>query len=141
MEHLCWLQCNNILDFILIKKFIVQVSRIFHCIFEIGNLLTLSFGLSSGWATINLLELENENSTYSTGPLNKAESSNVVSFINIGGFLGNYIIIPLSRMIGIKGTIHFLGVPLVVRHNLRNNKKIICWIQFSSVYILFICKL
>lgn len=76
--------------------------------------MTLSFGLSSGWATINLLELESENSTFPTGPLDQHESSLVISIANIGGFLGNYIILPLSKFIGIKRTIHFLCIPLIV---------------------------
>lgn len=79
-----------------------------------GNLLTLSFGVSSGWSTINFIELQNENSTFSTGPLSLDEASLVVSLINIGGFVGNFAILPISKFIGIKRTIHLFGLPLIV---------------------------
>lgn len=69
----------------------------------------------SGWATINFNELQNENSTYSTGPLNLEESSLVVSVENIGGFIGNFAILPLIQIVGVKRMIHFLGLPLIVR--------------------------
>lgn len=92
-----------------------------------GNLLTLSFGTSTGWATINLLELENENSTLAMGPLTKQQSSLVISFINVGGFAGNWLVLPLCGFFGVKRSIHLLGIPLVVRNIfwfIISNKKI-----------------
>lgn len=77
--------------------------------------MTLSFGLSTGWATINLLELENENSTFSTGPLTKQQTSMVISLINVGGFAGNWLVLPLCSFVGVKRAIHLLGIPIVVR--------------------------
>lgn len=82
--------------------------------FHLGNLLTLSFGTSSGWSTINFNELQNVNSTYSTGPLTADEATLVVSLINVGGFIGNFAIMPISHWCGIKRTIHLFGVPLIV---------------------------
>lgn len=82
---------------------------------HIGNLLTLSYGLSDGWGQINFLELQNENTTFSTGPLTSEESALVISIANIGGFIGNFMIVPISRAIGTKRSIHLFGVPLVVR--------------------------
>lgn len=77
--------------------------------------MTLSFGLSTGWATINLLELENKNSTFSTGPLTKQETSLVIAIMNVGGFTGNWLVIPLGTLVGLKRAIHMLGIPIVVR--------------------------
>lgn len=41
-------------------------------------MITFSLGIATGWATINLVELKNENSTFPTGPLTMQESSLVV---------------------------------------------------------------
>lgn len=77
--------------------------------------MTLSFGISNGWATINLLELENENTTLATGPLTKQQTSLVISLLNVGGFAGNWFVLPLCGFVGAKRSIHLLGIPLVVR--------------------------
>lgn len=82
---------------------------------KIGNLVTLSFGLSDGWITINYLELQNENTTLSTGPLTSDQLPFVISIANIGGIVGNFVIVPLSRAIGTKRSIHLLVIPLIVR--------------------------
>lgn len=77
--------------------------------------MTLSFGLSDGWITINYLELQNENTTLSTGPLTSDQLPFVISIANIGGIVGNFVIVPLSRAIGTKRSIHLLVIPLIVR--------------------------
>lgn len=77
--------------------------------------MTLSFGMSNGWTTINLLELENENSTFATGPLTKQQTSWVIGLMNVGGIAGNWLVLPLSGFLGLKRTIHVLGIPIVVR--------------------------
>lgn len=79
------------------------------------HLLTFGFGSSSGWAAINYNELQSENTTFPSGALNLEQSSLVVSLINIGGLVGNFAVLPLSQMIGIKRTIHLFGIPLIVR--------------------------
>lgn len=68
-----------------------------------------------GWASINLLELENENSTFSTGPLTKQETSLVISLINVGGFAGNWLVLPVCGFLGVKRATHTLGILIVVR--------------------------
>lgn len=72
-------------------------------------------GLATGWATINLVELQSENSTFPTGQLSLQESSLVVSLFNVGGLIGNFITVPIAQAIGVKATIHFFAVPLIVR--------------------------
>lgn len=76
--------------------------------------MTFSFGISSGWANINLLELQNEN-TFSTGPLNQQETSIVMSIMCVGALTGNIIILPIGQVIGIKKTIHLFSIPIIVR--------------------------
>lgn len=72
-------------------------------------------GLASGWGTINLVELKKENSTFPSGQLSEEQASLVVSLFNVGGFIGNFAAVPITQTIGVKGTIHFLGIPLIVR--------------------------
>lgn len=118
----CWPTTLNFLKFHFgNNNFIVEHSIAgylplkFDATWNLGNLLTLSFGLSTGWATINLLELENANSTFPTGPLTKQETSLVISLINVGGFVGNWLVLPLSGLVGVKRATHLLGIPIVVR--------------------------
>lgn len=68
-----------------------------------------------GWSTINFNELQSENCTFPTGPLNLEEASLVVSLINVGGFFGNWLALPMNNMFGIKRSIHLFGLPLIVR--------------------------
>lgn len=81
-----------------------------------GNLLTLSFGISIGWATINFNELQSEKSTFLNAPLSLDEASLLVSIVNVGGLIGNYAIVPISNLIGIKRSIHILGSLMIVRN-------------------------
>lgn len=80
----------------------------------VGNLLTLSFGASAGWATINFVSLQQEDTTFPTGPLTLEEATLVLSLANIGGFLGNFAVLQLSERVGFKRAIHLMGIPLVV---------------------------
>lgn len=72
-------------------------------------------GTASGWAITNFMELQDENSPLSTGPLSLEHASMVSSIENIGSFIGSFIIVPISQFMGVKRTIHFLGLPLIVR--------------------------
>lgn len=122
----------------LTKKWIfLQPTTKLKCLTETGNLLTFSFGISSGWTTINLLELQNEKSTFSTGPLNQRETSFVVSIVCVGAFFGNYIVLPTGRVIGIKRTIHLLSIPLIVRPFFSSRKLLISakFVQFLFTYL------
>lgn len=75
--------------------------------------MAYSFGFSNFWTAANLLELKSVNSTFPTGPLSQQESAIVVAILNLGGLLGNFIILPLSEIIGIKQTLHSLGNILI----------------------------
>ncbi|XP_031622939.1 facilitated trehalose transporter Tret1-like [Contarinia nasturtii] len=101
------------------------------------NLLVFSFGLTSGWTTINLNELQNENSTLPMGKLSTGEGSLVVSLLFAGGFVGNFVILPISNYIGIKKTIHLFGVPLITSSLLILYAKNVYWLYTSR----FLCGL
>lgn len=76
-------------------------------------MLTFSFGFSSGWATINLVDLENKNNTFPFS-LTKDEASLLVAFQYLGSIIGNYLTLPISQVLGAKRTIHLFGVPLLI---------------------------
>lgn len=67
-----------------------------------------------GWATINFIDLQQENTTFPTGQLTLEEATLVTSLTNIGGFLGNFAILPLGEKYGLKRAIHLMGIPLAV---------------------------
>ncbi|XP_055296382.1 facilitated trehalose transporter Tret1-like isoform X2 [Sitodiplosis mosellana] len=104
-----------------------QFLTIFCC-----NLLTFSFGMATGWATINFNELQSENCTFPTGPLSLEEASLVVSLLNIGGFFGNWITLLMNNIFGIKRTIHLFGVPLIL------SALLIIWAQ--NVYYVYVSR-
>lgn len=79
------------------------------------NLLSFSFGLSNGWPTINFAELQSENSTFPMGPLTLDQLALFMSIHNVGCFLGNFAIAPISNVIGIKLAIHSYGSLFIVR--------------------------
>lgn len=79
-------------------------------------MLAFSFGISTGWSTLNFNEFQSENSTsLPTGPLNEEQSALIVSIPYIGCFVGNFAIVPFSRSIGVKRTIHLSGILIIVR--------------------------
>lgn len=77
--------------------------------------MTLSCGQCAGWATINYNDLQDKNSTFPTGPLTEGQLSFMISIVNGGGFVGNFGILPLIQLLGVKRTIHCLGAILLVR--------------------------
>lgn len=81
-----------------------------------GNLLIYSLGNLSGWVIINFIELQSEKSTFPSGPLKLEEVSLVASISSIGGFLGNFVALPIIHRFGIKGSIHLCSVPIIVSH-------------------------
>lgn len=98
-----------------------------------------------GWAQINFIELQNKNSTFPTGPLNSEELALIVAIANIGGFIGNFAVVPISRWIGVKRAIHLFGVPLIVRKIKRpkthRNNNLSVFFQFLRVFAIhfFFC--
>lgn len=87
----------------------------------------------SGWATINFNELQSENSTFMTGPLSLEEASLVVSILNVGGFVGNFAILPVTHSIGAKRTVHALGIPLIVSQLKNKHSK-----SFFTVHLFLL---
>lgn len=108
------------------------------CIFE-GNLLTMSFGASSGWGTINFNNLQQQNTTFPTGPLTLDEAALVTSFGNIGGFIGTFGILPISRHFGFKRAIYLMGIPLVVSWTKITFRKTIQLIFCENIISVELC--
>lgn len=68
-----------------------------------------------GWGTINFVELQQKNTTYPTGPFSMEEATFVATAMCIGGFLGNFGVLPVSQRFGQKGGLFLIGIPLIVR--------------------------
>lgn len=96
--------------------------------------MAYSFGFSNFWTSINLIELKSANSTYPTGQLTEEQSTIVVSILNLGGLLGNFIIMPISQMIGIKKTLHTLGLFMIVSAQFKFH--VFCIMNNKTIYIL-----
>lgn len=91
--------------------------------------------ITDGWSLINYVDLKNANITYATGPLTDEQLGRMSLFSAIGGLIGNnYIqhiaifwlvfhemynlignfgIASITKIIGVKNTIHLLGLPLI----------------------------
>lgn len=55
------------------------------------------------------------NLQFSTGPLTKQETSVVISISNVGGLAGNWLVLPLGGIVGLKRATHMLAIPMIVR--------------------------
>lgn len=76
--------------------------------------MAFSFGNSSGWGTINFVELQQENTTFPIGPFTLEEATFVATAMNIGGFLGNFGILPITPILGQSRALCLMAVPLIV---------------------------
>lgn len=80
-----------------------------------GNLAIFSYGTSFGWATVNFVGLQNDNKIFPNGlTLTLQEATLVVSAVFIGNLMCNIAVVPISLRFGIKRTIHWQIVPLIV---------------------------
>lgn len=75
--------------------------------------MSFGVGVCIFWITINLLELKSEKSEFPV-IITEQEATICVSIGNIGGLIGNFIILPVSQWLGVKNTIHILSVPMLV---------------------------
>lgn len=129
-----WTNCrpslDNSLQLFVVSDFIrfdqIERVKIHWNIFETGNLMSISVGTLDGWSTINFVDLQNDNSTFTMGPLTANEAALINSISHIGALVGNFAVAPISTIIGIKHTIHLCALPIIVRtkntHQFFNQK-------------------
>lgn len=55
------------------------------------NLLSVGYGASIGWASPGMIVLQSNETTLTTGPLTKADSSWIQSIFMIGGLFGSIL--------------------------------------------------
>lgn len=91
---------------------------------KLGNLLSFSLGNASGWATINFIELQKEDTTFPPGHFTLDEATFVTTALIIGGLLGNYAILPISKHFGYARALCLMGVPSIVSECER--RRILC---------------
>lgn len=79
--------------------------------------MSLACGVAAGWATINAVDLQNDSNSYIKGTsFTDSQMSIIISIVNIGSLIGNFAVAPMSRLVGIKHTIHYLVVLLIVSY-------------------------
>lgn len=76
--------------------------------------MSFTFGLSSGWATINFIELQKENTTFPTGTFTLEEATFVATSMSIGGVVGNFLILPIAHRFGYTRALCLMGIPFIV---------------------------
>lgn len=60
-----------------------------------------------------MLELKSPNSTFPV-QVTDDQSSIYVSISNVGGLVGNFLIVPISHYLGVKNTLHLLSIPMLL---------------------------
>lgn len=80
----------------------------------LGLILSFSFSTLYGWAPINFNDLQDEKSMLPMGPLNEYQATIVISILNVGAIIGNFVIVPILLYLGPKKTIHLLSIPIIV---------------------------
>lgn len=94
---------------------ILEIEASFHLlIFGIGLTMPFTFSMLYGWPLINLIDLQDANSTLPMGSLSVHETTLVISILNAGALIGNFGVVPIIYMIGPKKTIHMFSIPIIV---------------------------
>lgn len=79
-----------------------------------GNLLTASFGASTGWAAVNFVDLQKFDTTFPSGPLSLAQATRVMSVFFASSVVGNLVFPYIVKKFGSKNTMLALGFPQMV---------------------------
>lgn len=82
--------------------------------FVAGNLLTASFGATSGWAAVNFVRLQKDNTEFPSGPLSQAQATRVMSLFFASAVVGNLVFPFVVKKLGSKRTMFVLGFPQLV---------------------------
>lgn len=86
-----------------------------------GNLLTMSFGATIGWAVVNFVDLQQDDTKFPSGPLSLLQATRVMSLFFASAVIGNLMFPYIVKKIGCKTTMFILGFPQMVS-----------WIEYKS---------
>lgn len=79
-----------------------------------GNLLTTSFGATTGWAAVNFVGLQKDDTNFPSGPLSQSQATRVVSLFFASAVVGNFMFPYIVKKVGSKRTMFVLGFPQMV---------------------------
>lgn len=79
-----------------------------------GNLLTTSYGATTGWAAVNFVDLQKFDTSFPSGPLSLTQATRVVSVFFASAVVGNLVFPYIVKKIGSKRTMFALGFPQIV---------------------------
>ncbi|XP_031634206.1 facilitated trehalose transporter Tret1-like [Contarinia nasturtii] len=78
------------------------------------NMLTVGYGVTSGWSSPSILLLKSDESPLPTGKITTEESSWIASLISIGALIGNIVCGYASNKFGRKLPLLFLTIPTII---------------------------
>lgn len=86
-----------------------------------GNILTASYGAANGWASINFVDLQKDDTSFPSGPLSLKQATLMVSICYAGAIIGNSMFPFIVKKIGSKRTLAAVTFPQIVSE--RNTRK------------------
>lgn len=86
---------------------------LFESIFS-AHFLTASFGAMNGWAAVNFVNLQKDDTTFPSGPLTLRQATFMMSIAFIPSIIGNMVFPYIVKLIGCKRTIYVMGFPQIV---------------------------
>lgn len=76
--------------------------------------MTASFGTMNGWAAVNFVDLQKEDTTFPSGPLKMSEAMLMMSIPLISTIIGNLVFPLIVKKFGSKRTMLAIGFPQIV---------------------------
>lgn len=81
--------------------------------------MTASFGTANGWATVNFVDLQKEDTRFPSGPLSLNQATLMMSISIASAIVGN-LVFPFSvRKFGSKTTMFAMGFPQIVGSKIK----------------------
>lgn len=76
--------------------------------------MTASFGAMNGWAAVNFVNLQKDDTTFPSGPLTLSQATFMMSIAFIPSIIGNLVFPDIVKRFGCKRTIYAMGFPQIV---------------------------
>lgn len=88
-----------------------------------GHFLTASFGANNGWATVNFVDLQKDDTKFPSGPLTLSQATFMMSIAFIPSIIGNVVFPHIAKKFGCKRTLYAMGFPQIVSVEIAKQKQ------------------
>lgn len=88
-----------------------------------GNLLTGSLGATNGWASVNFVDLQKDDTSFPSGPLSLEQATLVVSICYAGAIIGNSVFPFVVKKYGSKRTLLAAVFPQIVSERCKDGER------------------